>query len=109
MANCGSCHILGVNSTGPSLCGFESREPWIERENVYQWIRNPQEFMKKNKYALELKETYSGRIMTTFPNLTTEEIDEIINYINTACVMSARTIAFEGIDHLTSCISTNLL
>ena len=52
--------------------------------------------MKKNKYAAELKETYSGRIMMAFPNLTNEEIDEIINYINAACGMSARMVAFTG-------------
>lgn len=93
IAKCGSCHIIGVNSTGPPLCDFELREPWNERENVYQWIHNPREFMKKNTYALELKETYSGTIMTAFPDLTNEEIDEIINYINAACGTPARAVA----------------
>jgi hypothetical protein len=31
--------------------------------------------------------------MTAFPNLTNEEIDEIVNYINAACTMPARTVA----------------
>jgi mono/diheme cytochrome c family protein len=86
MANCASCHIINKNFTGPSLCGFEDRGPWGEQENVYQWIRNPQEFMKKSEYTKELKENYSGAMMTAYPNLTNEEIDEIINYINTACI-----------------------
>lgn len=84
-ANCASCHILGKNFTGPSLCGFEDREPWTERENIYKWIKNPAEFMKINEYARELKESYSGRVMTSFPNLTNDEIDEIIQYINSTC------------------------
>ena len=88
MSNCASCHILNRNSTGPSLCGFESRGPWSEREKIYQWIRNPQEFIKKNEYARELKESFSGVMMMSFPNLTNEEIDEIINYINSACTIS---------------------
>ena len=71
---------------GPLLCGFEERGPWGERENVYQWIKNPQEFMKMNEYAKELREVYSGNMMMSFPNLTNEEIDEIINYINNACL-----------------------
>ena len=84
-ANCGSCHIIDRNFTGPSLCGFEERGPWSERENVYQWIKSPVKFMKKNEYARDLKETYNGVLMQAFPNLTNEDIDEIINYINSVC------------------------
>lgn len=86
IANCASCHIVNRNSTGPSLCGFEDRGPWGQRENAYQWIRNSQEFMKKNDYVKELRESFSGAMMTSFPNLTNVEIDEIINYINGACI-----------------------
>ena len=86
MTNCASCHIIGKNFVGPSLCRFEERGPWGERENVYQWIKNPQGFMKVNEYAKELREIYSGNMMMSFPNLTNEEIDEIINYINNACL-----------------------
>lgn len=82
---CAACHILFSHSTGPSLCGFESRGPWSERENVYQWIKNPTEFMKKDQYARELKEAFGGVMMTAFPELTNADIDEIINYINNAC------------------------
>ena len=91
-AKCASCHIIGKNFMGPSLCGFEERGPWSERENVYQWIKNPVEFMKKNEYARNLKETYNGVLMQAFPNLTNEDIDEIINYINSAFI-SQVTIA----------------
>ena len=84
-ANCASCHILGKNFTGPSLCGFEERGPWGERENVYQWIKNPVEFMKKDEYTRGLKQNYNGVLMQAFPNLTNEDIDEIINYINSVC------------------------
>src|SRR5688572_26658661 len=58
MAKCGACHILNANSTGPSLCGFEDRGSWNERENVYQWIKNPQEFREKSQYAKELSESF---------------------------------------------------
>ena len=82
---CGSCHALFRHSTGPSLCGFESRGPWSNRENVYQWIKNPVEFMKKDLYTRELKEGFGGAMMTAFPELTNADIDEIINYINSTC------------------------
>lgn len=85
MANCASCHLLHKTLTGPSLCGFEERGPWADRKNIYQWVRNPAAFMQKNEYAKNLKESYSGVMMTAFPHLSDNDIDEIINYINTSC------------------------
>ncbi|HEX6171412.1 MAG TPA: cytochrome c [Chitinophagaceae bacterium] len=96
MANCASCHIISKNFVGPSLCGFEERGPWGERENVYQWIKNPQQFMNKNEYAKELREIYSGNMMMSFPNLTNEEINEIINYINIACLPRQQQVIAEN-------------
>ena len=84
-SKCASCHVLGRSFTGPDLCGFESRGPWGERENVYQWIKNPSEFMMKDPYARQLKESLGGVMMTAFPELTNADIDEIINYINATC------------------------
>lgn len=84
IAKCASCHIIGKDFTGPSLCDFETRGPWGERQNVYKWIRNPKEFMLGFEYARDLGNSYSAMMMS-FPELTDEEIDEIINYINTVC------------------------
>lgn len=85
LSKCASCHLLPGNSTGPGLCDFESRGPWSERENVYQWIRNPIEFMKNDQYTRELKKDFGEAMMQAFPELTNADIDEIINYINSAC------------------------
>ena len=84
-SKCGACHVPGRHFTGPNLCGFEERGPWTEKENIYQWIKNPAEFMKKDPYTIELKEGFGGVVMTAFPDLSREDIDEIINYINNAC------------------------
>ena len=83
-AKCASCHIIGRDFTGPSLCGVEDRGPWGERENIYKWVRNPQQFMMKFVYLQDLGSDYPGMMMS-FPDLTDEEIDEIINYINATC------------------------
>jgi len=80
--NCAACHIIGRNFTGPNLSGFEERGQWAEKENIYQWIRNPGEFMKKDQYTKELKKEFSGVMMASFPELTNEDIDEIINYLS---------------------------
>ena len=84
-SKCASCHILNKHATGPNLCRFADRGPWTKRENIYQWIRNPMAFMKKDQYTKELKKSFGGAMMPAFPDLSKEDIDEIINYINNAC------------------------
>lgn len=84
-SKCAACHILARHATGPDLCSFETRGPWTERENIYQWIKNPVEFMKKDQYTRELRAGFGGQMMPAFPELTNADIDEIINYINSTC------------------------
>lgn len=79
-SNCAACHNLFKEVTGPSLVGFQDRGPWSDRAKLYEWIKNPATFMKKDSYAKTLKERY-GSMMTAFPNLTNEEIDNIAEYI----------------------------
>ena len=84
-SKCASCHILARHATGPDLCDFESRGSWSERQNVYQWIKNPVEFMKRDQYTTELRAGLGGLLMPAFPELTNADIDEIVNYINSTC------------------------
>ena len=81
--NCQSCHALDKNLTGPALRGITSRDPWGDRQNLYDWIHNPAAFMAKDSYTQGLKAQY-GTIMQAFPQLTKEDIDEIINYIESS-------------------------
>jgi cytochrome c2 len=87
MSKCASCHNLSKNLTGPGLVGFEERGPWADRNKVYEWIRNPAAFMKKDAYTKNLK-TEFGSMMTASPDLTNEEIDAIIDYINYPVIQS---------------------
>ena len=81
MQKCAACHNLFRGGTGPSILRFEDRGPWSDRQSLYAWIRNPAEFMRTNSYARELKEAYSS-MMTAFPDITDEEVDNIVAYIN---------------------------
>jgi cytochrome c2 len=81
LTKCATCHHLLKDATGPSLLGFTEREPWTDRQNVYDWIKNPAAFIKKNIYVRELKNKYSGLLMTAFPDMKNEEIDAICDYI----------------------------
>lgn len=78
---CASCHHVLKDGTGPALMGFEERGPWADRKNLYKWIRNPSEFLRKNSYTKALKEKY-GSVMTAFPDITDEEVDHIVEFIN---------------------------
>jgi mono/diheme cytochrome c family protein len=93
MSKCASCHQVLKNGTGPALAGFEDRGPWVERKNLYDWIKNPAAFIASNEYARELKKVYGGTVMTAFPDLTNEEIDAICDYISDTEKIRALPIA----------------
>ena len=81
-AKCASCHAINKEIIGPPLAGFIEKYPWTERQNVYEWIKNPAAFMQKNSYAMDLKEVYGGRMMQAFPDISNEEIDAICEYLS---------------------------
>ena len=81
MSHCASCHKLNGEIVGPSLRSIEERGPWADRNKLYKWIKNPVLFMQEDLYTKSLKQKY-GVMMTAFPNLTHENIDAIIEYIN---------------------------
>ncbi|MBL7762470.1 MAG: cytochrome c [Chitinophagaceae bacterium] len=76
---CAPCHQ--IHKDDPSILGFEQRGPWSDRQNLYSWVRNPEAFMKNDKYTQELKARY-GSTMLAFPDLSDMEIDAIVDYIN---------------------------
>jgi len=78
---CASCHQIFKHSTGPALMNLEQRGPWSDRSELYKWIKNPSVYMKTNKYTKDLKATY-GSTMLSFSDITNEEIDAIVEYIN---------------------------
>jgi len=78
--NCQSCHkIVGVSPTAPALAGVLERGPWADKAKLYAWVKNPATF--KDPYTDALKAQY-GYVMTGFPQLSNEEIDAIMNYVN---------------------------
>jgi uncharacterized protein (DUF433 family) len=50
--------------------------------------------MKKDQYTKQLKEDFGGIMMTAFPDLSKEDIDEIISYINSSCELPSPNIVF---------------
>ena len=81
--NCAACHSVFKKVIGPPLANFQENGPWADRNNVYQWVHNSDAFLAKNAYAKDLRQTY-GVQMTHFPDLSTQQIDAIIDYVNKA-------------------------
>jgi mono/diheme cytochrome c family protein len=77
---CASCHALRKEIVAPALHGVTKRGPWKDRKNLYKWVRDPAAFMAKDPYTQRLKKQY-GLLMTAFPQLSDEDIDAIINYV----------------------------
>ena len=82
MMNCASCHNRNMRSksTGPALGGVTDR--WENKALLYDFIRNSQAVIaSKDAYAVALFNEYGKSVMTSFPNLTDEEIDALLEYI----------------------------
>lgn len=81
VVNCQRCHIIGKKSTGPNLAGVQSR--WADSTNLHAWIKNSQRYLKaaEDPYAIALFKEYGGVVMPAFPQLTDEDVREILNYI----------------------------
>lgn len=80
--NCASCHAKNMRAklTGPPLEGVLER--WDNKENLYAWIRNSQAFLATgDKYANALFLEYNQSVMTAYPNLSDEDIEAILDYI----------------------------
>lgn len=80
-ANCASCHNPLKDATGPALQGKSKEVP--SKEWLYNWVHNSAKVIASgDKYANDLYNKWNKTAMTAFPNLTTQEIDAIITYVD---------------------------
>jgi cytochrome c2 len=80
MSTCASCHMVLKDATGPALYAITERGPWKDSKKLYEYIRKPESF-KKNKYIDSLRQVYGLNHMA-FPDLSDDEIQAILRYIN---------------------------
>lgn len=84
-ANCAACHAgdMKTKLTGPALGG--SQERWADYggdEALYSWIRNSQALVGEgNERAIQVYEEFNKSVMTSFLNLSDEEIANLLGYI----------------------------
>lgn len=78
--NCAVCHSMGSNKiTGPGLKGLMARVPG--EEWLLKWIKNNDALIKSgDPYAVKIS-AFDASSMTTFTNLSDDEIKATIAYI----------------------------
>ena len=83
-ANCAACHQLDKKMTGPALRNVEARlaeTEGLDRTWIYNWIHNSSGLIKSgDAYANIIYAEYNGAAMTAFPQLSEEDIDNILAY-----------------------------
>lgn len=77
-ANCAACHKPDEHYVGPALKGAREREP--EKGWVYKWVRNATAMANTDPYAMKLKAEAGGVVMTSFPDLSNDDIDAILDW-----------------------------
>ena len=80
--NCASCHNKDMKSklTGPALGGVQDK--WDDEADLYAWIRNSQSMIETHPRGIELWAEWGPTVMNSFPNLTDEDIANILGYID---------------------------
>ena len=72
-ANCAACHKLKKRAVGPALAGVSAK---YDKEWLYTWIKNSTAMVKSgDAQAVAIYEEYNGSVMTSFPQLSNEDID----------------------------------
>jgi cytochrome c2 len=80
-SNCAACHTVGKGKlTGPDLKNVSNR---VSPEWINAFVKNSTEVIKSgDKYASKLFNDYNKTVMTAHPQLTDDDITNIIAYID---------------------------
>ena len=77
-ANCAACHKMDKKGVGPALRGVADK---FDRDWLYQWIKDSQGFIKSgDSKAASIFAENNNSVMTSFPALSNEDIDNILAY-----------------------------
>jgi cytochrome c551/c552 len=82
-SKCATCHQPLKNSTGPKLS--QVRAKWssggAKEGSIYQWVNNWQSAAASDPYAAEVSK-WSPTAMSAFPDLKKEDIDAIMDWVD---------------------------
>ena len=96
-ANCASCHNPVKEATGPALQNIDKTFP--NKQWGYNWIHNPAGMIASgDKDAKTIAAKYAPTVMTSFPALSTDDIDSILKYVDEYKAPVAATATAGGND-----------
>lgn len=75
--NCHGAELTGTNM-GPSLKGINRY--WSDRDNLINYLRNPNSFMDKDRFK-EYKQKYPNGIMPSYGNKDVKDLGKIADYL----------------------------
>lgn len=79
-SQCAACHKLDGNSIGPPLRGISERR---DTEWLHAWISNSSALIAAgDETAVEIYEEYNRVAMPPFPQLSEQDIDDILAYVD---------------------------
>ena len=94
-ANCAACHKLKKRAVGPALAGVSAK---YDKEWLYSWIKNSTAMVKSgDAQAVAIYEEYNGSVMTSFPQLSNVDIDNILAYTDYTPPPSPTAIAMTNV------------
>ena len=77
-SNCAACHKLDGKATGPELRGVASK---YDASWLHKWVRNSSDLIKSgDAQAVKVFEDNNKAVMSSFPQLTDADIDNILAY-----------------------------
>src|SRR4051812_45421800 len=80
-SNCASCHNPLKDATGPALKNIDKTLP--SKDWLHDWVHNSSKLIASgDKAANDIYNKFGKTQMTAFPQLSNEEIDAIIGYVN---------------------------
>ncbi len=86
-ANCAACHAKNMvtPATGPALAGVEDRWADFPRTDLYKWVRGSGAMVQAgHPRAKALFAEWKGVAMNNFPQLTDEQIESLLLYVQEA-------------------------
>jgi cytochrome c2 len=87
--NCAACHNLDKKMTGPALRGVSGRHP---KDWFYKWIANSSALIKSgDAAAVKLFNENNKAVMTAFPQLSKQDVDNILAYTDAPKETAATT------------------
>jgi cytochrome c551/c552 len=97
MSNCASCHNPLKDATGPALQNVDKSFP--TKDWVYGWVHNSSAVIASgDKFAIDIYNKFNKTQMTAFPQLSKDDIDAILNYVDNykAPVAATTTTTAQG-------------